>query len=252
MKWVWALLLVALVSFAVPAAAKPRFPFPKTSDQIGQNDRDLSDDIRAALNPLNISSGTVVSFTAISASFTNVTIGNVVGNLNMNGFKVTNLASGTANGDAIRFEQWNQGRTLQAVDTSTNSSLSQKTTTSASYASTGLSRSITISSNTSRVRVIATESFGVSGTAGTVCTARVLRSGASLAGPSDFYLAVNDSTTEFDVTATVIANDSPGVGTFVYGVSFARSAGGGTCITNSTIGAVGGNGGFMLIEEIGQ
>lgn len=73
--------LLALLMLALPvmAQARPRFPFPKTPDEIWQNDLDLAKDAQNALNPLNIASGTIAQFNASTISFSGGIIGQTNG-----------------------------------------------------------------------------------------------------------------------------------------------------------------------------
>lgn len=66
MKKLFLLLSTVFLFSALPLLAKPRYPFPTTPDQVGQNDRDLDDANRTLSQTVTtISSGVVVSTSGI-------------------------------------------------------------------------------------------------------------------------------------------------------------------------------------------
>lgn len=146
----------------------------------------------------------------------------------------------------------NYGRILQVV-TSTMVALTQQTTASASYSSTTLNVALTPVQLNSMVLIFVSQSFGASGVAGTVCTARIRRDSTQISILNDEYAFVDDSATESDSAISLLATDIPGdTNRHIYNTAFARSAGTGTCISNTSLGSVGGNGGFMIAMEISQ
>ncbi len=197
----------------------------------------------------NVSSGTVGTFYASSATVSTM---NITGLLNLSGI-VGSSGTFVVSQGQNKPPLWQRNGLVLQIVSSTMTSLTQQTTTSASYSSTTLNVNITPLSSTSKIIVFSAQSFGASGVAGTVCTARTTRDTTDINKPGDFYAFVDDSATESDSIASLLAVDSPGdTSPHTYKTRFARSAGTGTCVVNSTIGSVGGNGGFMIIVEVSQ
>lgn len=237
------------------ATGDPYMTFDANGDvfSIGGDNSDSGNFVLSRSNSL----GTNNVFSANSSNG-NLTIPGLIGTLAANiagaGFKGTGFSSATANGDLVNYEQWNAGRIRQMVVISTTGAGVQKTSTSGSYATTGLSGSVTISSNTSKVIVLVQQNFGASGTAGTVCTARIRRDSTDITDSqmSDYTVHINPATTESTSGVSMIGFDAPGAGTFTYSTRFSRFSGTGTCSANSTTGTNAGAGATMLVVEVGQ
>jgi len=125
-------------------------------------------------------SGTVNSGTAPLLAFyatTGTAVSAVSANASMGGFKLTNLANGTAASDAATVGQL---KILQVVTGTTSTSF---TTPSSSFQSTSLTASITPQSASSKIFVIASGSLSIdTGSASTQAEATILRGATSILG----------------------------------------------------------------------
>lgn len=189
MKWLPLILL-----FPAALLAGPRHPFPKTPDEVWQNDRDLDD--QATKNPMTR-------------------------DLNANGFRITNLAEVAASSDAVKasllgfFNNFSIG----TLATST-------TTTSTTFIDTGLDTEITIATSTHRVLAVVAQNCGGVLTAGSntiEIDLQILRNGSVVHGPVSKVNFGNLNANSFmDVDNLLFEIDSPGVGTHTYKTQFAR------------------------------
>lgn len=114
--------------------------------------------------------------------------------------KITGLAAGSANGDAVRFEQ------LKVIQIVTATSTSTFTTSSTSFTNTNLSCSITPTSASNKIIVIATGTL-YSNNASGVAYARIDRAG--YVGTSDGQFQLNAGGGDVRVPMCIVDYDSP-------------------------------------------
>lgn len=142
------------------------------------------------------------------------------------------------------------GRVVQIVSTGTVNN--QKTTTSGSFADTGLQQSgFTPVFAGSTVLAFVMQSVTVSGAAGTFCEMRITRNTTDVGPLGDQITFASQSASEQGSIVPFFNVDlSPGTGPFTYKTRFARWAGTGTCIVNTNSGSNTGNGGYMILVEV--
>jgi hypothetical protein len=139
--------------------------------------------------------------------------------INMNSHKITNLTNGTVSSDAVAFGQLGSQVKQMVVYTSTT----VFTTTNATYQTTNLSGSITPSSTSSKILVIAT---GVLGAAAGVAFTSISRNGSNVVADrlSEVWPGVADA------PCTMIYLDSPAsVASTSYAVILRNQSGGSSC-----------------------
>lgn len=136
----------------------------------------------------------------------------------MSSQKITGLAAGSANGDAVRFEQISGLRVLSShVDTTET----QEATTSSSFTNTALSIAVTPVSSSSKFLLMFSGGIDSSDTASS-CDIMLARSGSALAGEA--FAETHNVTTRQSVGAVYL--DSPATASpITYTVQF-RSNGG--------------------------
>lgn len=124
---------------------------------------------------ISASSGTITSFTALSASMTYVTISTVNNNPAMNSHKFVGMAAGSGAGDSVRFEQL---KVIQIVSATTSGA---KTNTSATFAVFPATCTITPTSASNAIAVLITGPLA-SDTSGQITFASIARNGTNIGG----------------------------------------------------------------------
>lgn len=242
-----------LLFLAVPVLAEgPRFRHkdPPTNLEFQNVYQDIRE-VRSSTAQINSIITTTNTWTAnqnFTGSTTTVVNLTINGQISPSGVAPSSGSVLISQGQGIPPKWTGAGRILQIV-TSTMTSIPQRTTTSASYSSSSLNVNITPLVSNSKIIVLATQSYGASNAASTICTVRVQRDTTDIQKPGDPVALTNDSATEMDVSLTLFAVDSPGdTNQHTYRTTFSRASGAGTCVANPT--AAGGNGGAMMLVEI--
>jgi hypothetical protein len=107
-----------------------------------------------------------------------ISIATLTQNLAAAGFKLTGLGAGTAAGDSVRFEQV---KILQVVESTITT---QATTTNTTFTDTGLSATITPSSSSNKVLVLATAARLGNTTTAVSASATLIRGSTNILGAS--------------------------------------------------------------------
>lgn len=127
--------------------------------------------------------------------------------LNFNSHKGTNVANGTASGDAVAFGQVSGKRIMQIVTATTTSALD---TTSSTYQSTNLTASITPASTSSKVRVTVTGDFLCNNPSSTTAEMTVFRGATDLGSGTPLALVGGGAlTSTIAVPVCIVWVDSP-------------------------------------------
>lgn len=174
------------------------------------------------------------------------------GALAMASNKITGLAAGTTNGDAVRYEQigfnpagYIIGTTVQAiqfVDTAATS------TSSATYQSTTTVASITPKSTTHKIRISVSGTLQDNNISTADVAASVFRGGTDLDTTGVGFVSMGSATTstQLNVPASFVFLDAPvTTSALTYTVKIRVSAGAGTVIWNRNSGSA-----VIILEEI--
>lgn len=271
------LLLLATI-FCIPAVCQAAFPTRTVMISTNTITRQLGTSVIQGLNvsTTTVSSNTVTNQTVINqtvtlSTFTSINTATFIPSLPISSATVNSITIGTTTiSGAVRsslqaptsgqflisagpslppFFSFS-GRILQIQSSSTVNN--QKTTTSGTFTDTGLQKSITPIASNSMLFILIYQSISATGVAGTECEMRITRDSSDISSNGDQISFMGESASEEGATISMWATDSPGAGTFLYKTRHARFAGTGTCIANSTAGTNTGNGGGIIIFEVGQ
>lgn len=170
-------------------------------------------------------------------------IATLAGNLVAGSNKITGLAAGTTAGDSVRYEQLNPGKILQVV---LGTSTTFKSTTSSTYQTTNLTATITPTSATSKIIVIA---FGdlQTGSTTTVVQAALFRDSTNISSNSVGAALLCITAGSQSVPASMGTIDSPAsTSAIVYSVKLASSNNASSVTWGASTGQT------LIVLEIGQ